>query len=613
MNDFDNLDQQSMKTMRGDDVDTTMGQIDQYEVIRKIGSVEFSELYLVRDSVSNVLYILKTLHPILKSNPEEMDRLRTQFSLVSKLMHPNISPAIALHTVKEFTYDNEEIAENLHLSDGDVVIIMKYAPGVKLSQWCKQFDDSKVPIDKAIDICQQIASALDYAHSEAIFHRDICPNNIIVETRENGSVIIRVQDFGLTAEIRSSMSRVSMEKGNVVMTRKYMAPEQWIGKGHVAATDQYALACIFYELVTGAVPFADVFGSGDTFIISNCIMNSFPETISDLSEEQNNALMRALDKNPENRFSTCLDFVNSLLNKTEIVNENQYSFAPTNAPTNAVICQNCSYENNASATFCENCGAKIMREDICSKCGNKLLPNQNFCDKCGERVGVSPVVNQPQYNEVEQIVTNFEISSIIVAGIEMVLLPNSFIYMGRFPVTQQQWKDIMGDNPSFNNSGFPNAPVENVSWLDCEKYIQKLNSLEETKNANLVFRLPTSDEWEYACEATVYNNYSMYPNNLFYGNLEMGWFRENSYLVSQYNRGLITHPVGTKQSNPWGLYDMLGNVWEWTCTKHGNFYLRYGGCCRDKSYKCHSKYRGVSMPGNSGPYLGLRLVAFSAL
>ena len=99
MNDFDD-EEQSMRTMRGDTNEGTLGRLDQYDIIRKLGGGGFGVVYLVRDTLSNVEYAIKTLHPLLKSNPEEMENLRNQFSLVSKLNHSHIASAMYLHPVK---------------------------------------------------------------------------------------------------------------------------------------------------------------------------------------------------------------------------------------------------------------------------------------------------------------------------------------------------------------------------------------------------------------------------------------------------------------------------------------------------------------------------------
>ena len=170
---------------------------------------------------------------------------------------------------------------------------------------------------------------------------------------------------------------------------------------------------------------------------------------------------------------------------------------------------------------------------------------------------------------------------------EMVPIPGQNYTIGKYEVTQGQWKAIMGSNPShfrFEESG--TFPVENVSWNHCQAFIRKLNEMSKKK-----FRLPTVAEWEYASQASAVD---------LYGDLySIAWFEENS--------GKTVHPVGQKQPNAFGLYDTIGNVWEW---------------CHDTTYNSMRAIRGGgwNIPGRylrttsrspdfdyRGSHLGFRL------
>ena len=163
-------------------------------------------------------------------------------------------------------------------------------------------------------------------------------------------------------------------------------------------------------------------------------------------------------------------------------------------------------------------------------------------------------------------------------------------WLGKHPVTQAQWRSVMGANPS--HLAGENNPVDSVSWNDCDKFIEKINSAK-----GLDARFPTEAEWEYACRAGTEGAYSGT------GDLDdMGWYFMNS--------DNETHPVGEKEPNAWGFHDMHGNVYEWCGDWYGRYphgvvtdpkgpssgYLRVlrGGCCFRGAGYCRSANRSSS-------------------
>ena len=289
-----------------------LGRIDQYELIRELGGGGFGCVYLARDSVAGIEVAVKGLPPEVRHNKEELENIRRNFALVSRLHHPNIAAALVLHPVVNAEYASGDAKAKLRVFERDTMMVMEYAPGVTLSQWRKQFPDGKVPFERALPIVRQVAAALDYAHAQRIIHRDVKPSNVMIETHEDGSVVARVLDFGLAAEIQSSMCRVSQEVREKSGTRPYMAPEQWQGKSQGAYTDLYALAAMFYELITGDVPFASVFTCGDPMIMMTAITGQTFDPDHTLPRHVRMAVVRAMSKKPADRFSSCGAFVRAL-------------------------------------------------------------------------------------------------------------------------------------------------------------------------------------------------------------------------------------------------------------------------------------------------------------
>lgn len=241
---------------------------------------------------------------------------------------------------------------------------------------------------------------------------------------------------------------------------------------------------------------------------------------------------------------------------------------------------------------------------FCTECGKQIPDTSKFCPECGQKVTpmaggsssqAAPTAPSPSSGggSLPGTITNsIGMKFVLIragefmmgAGPEdeearddekpqhLVRITKDF-YMGQYPVTQGQWQALMGNNPS-HFKGSPDLPVENVSWYDAKNFADKLSAKEKVKE-KVKYRLPTEAEWEYAARAGTTDKY-------YWGNWMDGdycWYDENS--------GNKTHPVGQKKPNEWGLYDMLGNVYEW---------------CRDQ---CGKDYYGKSPAADpTGPSFG---------
>ena len=196
-------------------------------------------------------------------------------------------------------------------------------------------------------------------------------------------------------------------------------------------------------------------------------------------------------------------------------------------------------------------------------------------------------------------------------------------YMQTTEVTVKQWHSIMGRRMMVSQQGADNIPMTRVSWFDCMKFIKRLNKLGQGR-----YRLPTEAEWEYAARAGTSTAYSwgdtincekaMYGNNSLKDDMCQFYYRSIGLKMDQ------PAPVKTYKPNPWGLYDIHGNVWEWcmdwygdygekpvidpTGPKSGNMRIRRGGSWFKYGYSCRSANRSFGHPATRYNTTGFRLV-----
>lgn len=179
-------------------------------------------------------------------------------------------------------------------------------------------------------------------------------------------------------------------------------------------------------------------------------------------------------------------------------------------------------------------------------------------------------------------------------------------WLGKYPVTQEQWQGVMGSNPSYRRGD--DLPVEMISWADCQNFIKKVNDA-----VDCGARFPTEAEWEYACRA---GSTGAYGGT---GRIEdMGWY-DNTVL----GLGLKTHAIGLKEANAWGFHDMHGNVCEWCNDWYGKYECGFatdpegatsgvcrilrGGCYDFLALHCRSASRFWEPPNYHGSCFGFRL------
>jgi serine/threonine-protein kinase len=258
-----------------------------YRLKEKIGSGGMSDVYLADDQLLSREVAVKVLHPELARDPSYIQRFRYEAQAAANLNHPNI--------VNIYDWGNE----------GDIYyIVMEYVEGRSLSDLLRR--EGKLLPERAAEIAAEIAAALQFAHRRNLVHRDIKPHNIIITPTGQ----VKVMDFGIA---RTSTGTGMTQTGVVMGTAQYISPEQAQGLSVDGRSDIYSLGILLYEMLTGRVPFDDenpitvaYRQVKDDPMPPSLIDREIPPTIEAI-------VMKALAKNPDNRYQTAQEMKADLL------------------------------------------------------------------------------------------------------------------------------------------------------------------------------------------------------------------------------------------------------------------------------------------------------------
>ncbi|MBO0799455.1 MAG: serine/threonine protein kinase, partial [Blastocatellia bacterium] len=237
---------------------------------------------------------IKVLLPTLSRDDKVQERFRREARSVASLHHPNI--------IQVYDYG---------ISDFGPYIVMEYLRGQGLRQLLRR---GPLAIERALELTEQVCSAVSAAHSKGIIHRDLKPDNIIIEEQSNGEVTAKVLDFGV-AKIREAQqeeSEMNLTGANIIGSPAYMSPEQSMGLELDARSDIYSLGIVLYEMLTGSTPFGKA--SSPAMLVHQ--INSHPPQMSEFRSEITPALefvvMKALAKDRDLRFATAHEFAHAL-------------------------------------------------------------------------------------------------------------------------------------------------------------------------------------------------------------------------------------------------------------------------------------------------------------
>jgi len=250
-----------------------------YEVIKELGRGGMAAVYLAHDPRLNRRVALKVMLPSLAMQAEMIERFELEARNAAALEHENIVTIYGVEEADDLTY-----------------FAMKFVDGASLGDLLRA--QGRLPVDSVRETIAQVATALHVAHSHGVIHRDVKPGNVMIDRRAQAIVT----DFGISkggARGGQNLTQV----GAVVGTPAYMSPEQWMGQSASAATDQYALGVMMYELLVGELPFR-----GTTIEMSRQHLQSAPRRVNELvrevSPELAETLARMLAKAPANRFAS---------------------------------------------------------------------------------------------------------------------------------------------------------------------------------------------------------------------------------------------------------------------------------------------------------------------
>src|SRR5436309_3006716 len=253
-----------------------------YRLVRLLGQGGYAEVYLGQHLRLNQQAAIKVLHAHLTET--EAEHFQQEAQTISTLVHPSI--------IRVFDYD---------VQDGVPFLVMDYAPNGSLRR--RYPKGSPVPLPQIVSCVKQVADALQFAHEQKFIHRDVKPENMLLGRREE----VLLSDFGLAAVAHSSASLSVQEAPGSL---PYMAPEQIEGYA-CAASDQYALGVVAYEWLCGSRPFE---GSVTEVTVQHLRLPPplLRERVSTISAEMEQVVLRALAKEPKERFASVQDFAVAL-------------------------------------------------------------------------------------------------------------------------------------------------------------------------------------------------------------------------------------------------------------------------------------------------------------
>jgi eukaryotic-like serine/threonine-protein kinase len=269
-------------------------RIGDYEVLCPLGAGGMGSVYKVRHAISERVEALKVILPSASPSPDMAERFLREIRLQASLEHPHIA---SLHN-----------AFRIH---DDLVMVMEFVEGVSLREKLRSFG---ITLAQALEYAAQVLDALVYAHAHGVIHRDIKPSNVMIASHG----VVKLLDFGLAMSSAAGGQNVELtltQPGTLLGSPYYISPEQARGERADARSDVYSTGAMLYEMVAGRPPF-DAAGAGSAYSIIAAHLHQTPRSPAEVNphvpQELARIILKALAKNPDERFRTAEQFLAAL-------------------------------------------------------------------------------------------------------------------------------------------------------------------------------------------------------------------------------------------------------------------------------------------------------------